>query len=65
MTLNYLINALTIRFYAYIKGNNLKSNMSEFLQSIIDRDPAAKSKLSLTCPQFEFSNLHLNIVCEK
>ena len=47
MTLNYLINALTIRFYAYIKGNNLKSNMSEFLQSIIDRDPAAKSKLSL------------------
>ena len=47
MTLNYLFNTLTIRFYAYIKENNLKSNMSEFLQSIIDRDPAAKSKLSL------------------
>ena len=47
MTLNHLFNTLIIRFYTYIKVNNLKSKMSEFLQSIIDRDPAAKSKLSL------------------
>ena len=37
----------------YIKANsiinksNIKKNMGNFLQSIIDRDPAAKSKLSL------------------
>jgi serine O-acetyltransferase len=47
------LSPLNFDLMHYIKANsiinksNIKKNMGNFLQSIIDRDPAAKSKLSL------------------